>query len=49
MNIIETLNETQVHFTMRAKDAFFNLGGFKTSLIVLASRLKFTGSSIEEE
>jgi len=42
MNVIESLEETQLYFNRPAKDIFYNLGGFKTALPLLASQLKFT-------
>lgn len=49
MYAIANLNETKYFFNKPAKDAFFNMGGFKTVLALLSECLKFNEKSNEQE
>ena len=41
MNMIESLNKTQVFFNRPAKEIFYNLGGFRTCIVFLDHLLKY--------
>lgn len=49
MNVVSSLNGTQLFFNKPAKDIFYSLGEFRTILILLGAQLKLTPASIEQE
>ena len=49
MNIVGSLHDTQLFFNRPAKDVFNELGGFRTCVPLLASKLGFAPVTVVHE